>query len=224
MNILKLLALVAGIVAVTPAFADEGSDGGRFYAGATAGTLGIGPEVAYRLNETVGVRANATFLSINHGIDSDGVAYDGSIDLKSGGAMVDLFPFGGGFRISGGFRINGNKAEAVATPTQNVEIGDATFTPAQIGTLRTSTDIKNFAPALTLGYAGSLKRGFIFGIEAGALFQGTVRINQVQRSSTLDVPGVDEAAELERERREIQDDVDNYKVYPILQLTIGYRF
>lgn len=32
------------------------------------------------------------------------------------------------------------------------------------------------------------------------------------------------AADLEAERLSLQKDVDGYKVYPILQLTLGYRF
>lgn len=31
-------------------------------------------------------------------------------------------------------------------------------------------------------------------------------------------------ADLARERTEIEDKVDNYKVYPIVQLAIGYTF
>ena len=56
-------------------------------------------------------------------------------------------------------------------------------------------------------------------MEAGALFQGKVRINRFTTTSSLIRP-----ADLERERRDLQDDVDKYKVYPILQLTAGYRF
>jgi hypothetical protein len=31
-------------------------------------------------------------------------------------------------------------------------------------------------------------------------------------------------AQLANERAEIEDDIDNYKVYPILQIGLGYRF
>ncbi len=229
------LAVFAGatILAATPAMAQD--EGGHIYAGITGGTLGIGPEVGYRLNERLGVRASASFLGVSHEFDSDDITYDGSVDLESYGAMLDVYPFGGGFRISGGFRINNNRAKAKATPTDSVQIGDREYFPDEIGTLSTSTDIKDFAPALTIGYAGSNRSGFVFGVEAGALFQGRVGINKVNITGIC-APGntdrdefEDEACEdivddLEAERRSIQDDVDDYKVYPILQLTIGYRF
>jgi hypothetical protein len=117
------------------------------------------------------VRANATFLSIIHGIDSDDVDYDGKVKLKSGGAMMDLFPSGGGFFVSGGARINGNKGRAVATPTGPQEIGDRVYTPAQIGTLRDRPETKNFTPQLTLGCGGGMRSGLTFGFEAARYFR-----------------------------------------------------
>jgi hypothetical protein len=211
------LAAAALATAASPALAQTAP--GHLYGGVTGGTLGVGPELGYRASDMFGVRANATFLNISHGFDSGDLAYDGKVKLKSGGLMLDLFPFGGGFRVSAGARINDNGGRVVASPTRSVTIGNTTYTPAQIGTLRGTAETKDFAPALTLGWAGSNTQGFVFGVEAGALFQGRVRINRFTSSTNLI-----SAADLERERRAIQDDVEDYKVYPILQLTLGYRF
>ena len=206
-----------GLVSAPAMAADD--DNSRFSVGVTGGTLGIGPEVSYRLSEGFGLRANATFLSISHGIDSDGINYDGKLKLGSGGVMLDAYPFGGGFRVSGGLRINGNKARAVATPTTNVDVGGTNYTPAHVGTLSARAVVKDVAPALTLGYGGGLSGGLAFGVEAGALFQGKVKIRDVKSST-----GLIAQADLDREAASIQDDIDNYKIYPIVQLTLGYRF
>lgn len=189
----------------------------------SAGTLGIGPEVGYRFSENFGVRAGASFLSISRGFESDGVDYDGDIRLRSGGAMLDVYPFGGGFRVSAGGRLNGNRVQLVATPTEEVEIGDETFSPNEVGTLTGRATVRNFAPALTLGYGGTFRRGFVFGIEAGALFQGALQVEEFTSTGTLaDDPEFRQR--LEDERQELQEDVNDYKVYPILQLSLGYRF
>lgn len=220
----KSFALIVSTLAATTsvaAYAAEG-DNARLSVGVTGGTLGIGPEVGYRVSEMFGVRANATFLSVSRDIDSSGINYDGKAKLKSGGVMVDVYPFGGGFRLSGGLRINGNEARVVASPTQNVQVGNTTYTPAQIGTLRTETDLNSLAPTLTLGYGGGLSKGLTFGIEGGAMFQGKMKIKPLTYTGTAPIGTI--AADLERERQEIQDDIDGFKVYPILQLTIGYRF
>ena len=192
---------------------------GHLYGGITGGTLGVGPELGYRFGEHVGVRANATFLDVSHGFDSGDLDYKGKAKLKSGGLMLDAFPFGGGFRISAGARRNANEGRVRATPNRSVTIGNTVYTPAMIGTIRGTADTKDFAPALTLGWAGHNRSGFTFGVEAGALFQGKVRLDRFTTTSNLIRP-----ADLERERQDLQDDIDKYKVYPILQLTAGYRF
>jgi hypothetical protein len=217
-NFIALFGAVAAASLSTTAYAqDEASS--RFSVGITAGSLGIGPEVGFRFSDYVGVRGNATLLSVSHDIDSGNINYDGKVKLKSGGAMVDFYPFKGGFRISGGVRINGNEARAIATPTGTVTVGNTSYPASAVGTLRTETDIKNVAPALTLGYGGGLSKGLVFGVEAGALFQGSVKIKPITYTGSAI-----SAADLEAERRDIQDDIDGYKVYPILQLTLGYRF
>lgn len=208
----KLLLLAAPLLA-TPAFAANVS------LAVTGGTLGIGPEVGLRLSDRFGLRGNATFLGVGHHFDSSDLDYDGRLKLRSGGAMVDLFPFGGGFRLSAGARYNKNRARVVATPTGNASVGGQTFTPAQIGTLSGTGDVKRFAPAATLGWGSKPGKGFLFGFEAGALFQGRVRVSNFTSSTGL-IP----QARIEAERQDVQHDVDKVKVYPIVQIALGWRF
>lgn len=191
--------------------------------GITAGTLGIGPEIGYRFNETVGIRANAGLLSVSASVDDDDIEYDGDFDLRSVGLMLDVFPFGGGFRISGGARLNRNKVDLNATPTTSVEIGNVTYTPAQVGTLSGRAEVKDFAPQLTIGYAGSLRKGLVFTLEGGVLFQGSVRLREFQSTGTA-ASNTAFRAELERERLNLQDEIDDYKLYPIAQIGLRYRF
>ena len=189
----------------------------------TAGTLGVGPEVGFRVSDHAGVRSSATFLGINGNYDSDDIRYNGKIKLKSFGAMLDIYPMGNHFRISGGARINKSYVRLDAVPTQDVEVGDDVYTPAQIGTLRGRAEVKKFAPTLTIGWSGSNRKGFMFGFDAGVLFQGSVRVRQFTSTGGL-ANDPTFRADLERERQSLQDDVNKYKVYPIAQLSVGYRF
>ncbi|SOB80982.1 hypothetical protein SAMN06297144_1334 [Sphingomonas guangdongensis] len=225
MKIYAALMVPAFLALATPALAQDASadDGAVITAAVTAGTLGIGPDVGVRFSDNLGIRANANFLSVGADFDSDDIEYDGDLKLRSFGAMIDVYPFGGAFRISGGARINKNRAEVRATPTGTFELGDATYTQAQVGTLSGRAEVKDFAPALTLGWAGSKRRGFFFMTEGGVLFQGTVRIREFTATGTA-ANNATFRADLERERQSLQDDVDKVKVYPILQFGIGYRF
>ncbi len=225
-NIVLLMLGAAGMGVAAPAMAQDAATdpASTVSVAVTAGTLGIGPEVGFRFADHIGIRGNATFLGVNADYDSDDITYDGKLKLKSFGAMVDVYPFGGSFRVSGGARINRNYARLNASPTgTSVEVGGETYTQAQVGTLTGRAEVKKFAPALTLGWSGSNRRGFMFAIEAGALFQGSVRVREFTSTGTLQNNATFRAS-LEDERRSLQDDVDDYKVYPILQASIGWRF
>lgn len=218
------------VASATSAHAGEQGDA-RFKLGVTAGTLGVGPEISYRLSDNVGVRGNLTFLSISRDIESDDINFDASLKLASGGAMIDVYPFKGGFRVSGGLRINGNKVRGVAQPNSGTsyDIDGTIYTAGQIGTLTAETEINRVAPALTLGYGGGLSKGLVFGIEAGALFQGAVKVRPLTITGTCagtspPAACASLAADLEAERQSLNNDISGYKVYPILQLSIGYRF
>lgn len=214
---LKAFGLIAAIAAAvsSPAMAEDGKIG----VGVTGGTLGIGPEVSIAASDSVAIRGNATFLSVSRGFNSSDIDYEGTAKLGSYGLMLDYHIGGGGFRLSAGGRINNNHADIKATPTAAVGINGTVYQPAAIGTISGRGDFKSFAPALTLGYAGNLKKGLKFGFEAGALFQGSARIKSFDASG-----GGVLVADLEAERQSLQDDVDDFKIYPILQLSFGYRF
>ncbi len=220
MKLLSSVAVVTAFVLATPAHA-QASDGG-FQVGLTAGTLGIGPEVGYR-GPGFGVRGSATFFGLSRNIESDGVDYDGDLRLRSYGGTFDLYPFGGGFRVSAGARINNNRIDLEATPTTNVEIGEDTFTPAEIGILTGRVEANRFAPMLTIGYGGGLSPGVKFGIDAGAMFQGSPEVTELQATGSL-ANNAAFIAELERERQEVEEDISGFKVYPVLQLSLSYLF
>ena len=189
----------------------------------SAGSLGIGPEVGFRFSDHVGIRGGASFLNVNGSFESDDADYDGSIKLKSFGGMVDVYPFGGNFRVSGGARINRNAVEVSATPSGETVLGNNDYTAAQVGTLSGRAEPNKISPALTLGWSGKNRRGFMFGFEAGALFQGAMKLDTLNATGTARNDATFRQ-DLEIERQSLQDDIDKVKVYPILQFAIGYRF
>ncbi|WP_343613108.1 hypothetical protein [Novosphingobium sp.] len=189
------------------------------YMGITGGTLGVGPELSYAINRYVGLRGNITFLDISHSFDSGGLPYQGQAHLGSGGLMLDFRPFGGGFFISGGARLNRNKLRANSNFNGVVVVDGVTYTSSRTGTLMGYANFPSVAPTLTFGYAGTLRRGIKVGIEAGAMFMGAGRVYPFTATGM----NVSESR-LEAQRAGLQRVMDHYEVYPILQLTAGYRF
>lgn len=215
-----LAAVFAAAFFASPAAAQSGGIG----VGVTGGTLGVGPEVNFR-SDNFGVRGSATFLGFSRDVESDGIEYNGDLKLRSFGGSVDFYPGGGGFRLSGGVRVSKNRVELFAQPgaTTTVEVGDATYTGAQIGTLSGEVRPKKIAPTLTIGYGGGKNSGIYFGIDAGVMFQGKPKVRNLVASGPIATNAAFQT-QLANERREIEDDIDNFKIYPILQLGLGYRF
>lgn len=202
---------------------DDGEPGSTFSVAVAAGSLGIGPEIGWRLSDHIGIRGGASFLNVSASFEPEDVRFDGKIKLNSFGGMVDVYPFGGNFRLSGGARINNNEISLAATPNVAVEINGNEYDPREIGTLSTRAAPRKFSPALTLGWSGKNRRGFMFGMDSGVLFQGAFKIDPLTATGTARNDAT-LRADLEAERLSLQKDVDKVKIYPIVQIAIGYRF
>jgi hypothetical protein len=199
------------------------AEGGIWSVGVSGGTLGISPEVGYRFGEHGGLRLNGGFFDYDRSEEIDDIDYDGTLKLNSVGLMADWYPLGGSFRLSAGARSSSNRIDLAAVPTANQEIGDQTFTPAEIGRLDGRVDFKNFAPTVTLGWGGKFRNGFTIGFEAGVMMQGSPKLDLTASGGTLSSdPGF--LAELEAERQEAEDDAKDFKFWPVLQLHFTYRF
>jgi len=216
-------AAVIGIAFCSCALPVAAQEQGRWGLGITGGTLGVGPQLTYRAGPHLGVRANATFLSLSRDEGVDDIEYSGDADLRSFGAMLDWYPTGGGLRVSLGGRINESEIDLVGAPTTSVTVGDTTYTPQQLGTLAGSVTVDDFAPTLTIGYGGTLGEGFTFGAEIGVMWQGEPTIDNLHATGPLAVtPQLQ--ADIEREELRIEDELDDFELWPILQVEFQYRF
>jgi hypothetical protein len=216
-GILAAMAMAAGASATA---AEEG----KWVVGVTGGTLGIGPELGYRFGEHGGVRADAAFFSYDHDETIDDIDYDTSLKLSSFGLMADWYPFGGSFRLSAGARSDGNKIDLLAAPSaaQTVQIGDVVYSGAQIGTLTGKADFKSLVPALTLGWGGKFAEGFTAGFEVGVLFQGKPRLDLLASGPIANDPTFQQ--ELAQEIAQAEDDAKDFKLWPVIQLHLSWRF
>jgi len=210
-------AVVAFVPAMMPAEAYAQS------IGVGVGTQGFNAEVGVDFGEQFGIRASGNYFSMSHDVDGDDVNYDGDLRLQSLGLLADFYPFQTGFRFSGGAYLNRNKVDITATPTDNVEIGGTTYTPAQLGTLDGRIKFNDISPYGGIGYTSSrYEPGLSFVVDAGVMFQGGSDVTLTANGSANTIPGF--ADDLEQERQDIKDDVDDFKYYPVLRVGIAYRF
>jgi hypothetical protein len=223
---IKLFLFISAVLApliASPALAQERTS--HVIVGVSAGTLGIGPEVAVRVSPALALRGNATLIGFGHSVEGDDIEYDGDLRLASIGATVDVHPFNSGFRISAGGRYNRNRIKLTAMPdsSESIDLGGTTYTGSQIGTLNGSIRVKRFAPTLTLGYAGGLTKGLKFGVDAGVMLEGKPRIRDLRATGPITAePTFQES--LDREAGNFREDIEKYDLFPIVQFSIGYAF
>lgn len=194
--------------------------------GVTGGTLGIGPEVSYSVNPFVAVRASATFLSVHGHGHSGGYRYSGTGHISNFGGTIDVYPLSqglSGFRISAGARsVEHNRIRFTGQATTTRSYSGVTYTPDQAGTISGTIRAKSVAPLVSIGYARRLA-GVTFGIDGGVMFHGTPRVNDFTPTGQL-ATNSGAQSEYQNQQSRIRNDVDDYKYYPVVQLSLGYRF
>ena len=193
--------------------------------GATVGTTGVGFEAQLKLGPIFVLRANVEQL--DHDIDEtyDGIDYSGAFAFDTVGGFVDLHPFGNAFLISGGAYLGDRDISLGATPTVPVEIGGTTYSPSQVGTLSGTIKLQDIAPFFGVGWDDTFTRRSAWGFRAiaGVAFSDTpeVALNSSGGSLSNNATFQDR---LDDEAREIQNDVEGYGFFPVVQVGLNYRF
>ena len=190
-----------------------------------AGTTGVGAEVQLAIGPVFVVRGGIDTLGYDFDESYGDVDYSGRFDFDTVSGFVDLHPFLNGFLISGGAYVGERNIRLDGRPNAPVEIGGATFTPAQIGTLTGRIKLSETAPFVGVGYDDSFYREGRWG------FRGMVGVAwsqepEVGLSSSGGTLSNDPAfrARLEQEAREIQEDAEDKAFFPVVQLGLTARF
>jgi hypothetical protein len=217
------LALAASGVAMPVLAADTANHGLGVSVGITGGTNGLGLEAGYRFTNYLGIRANSGNYTYNKSFDSNDFNIDGKAKLKSIGGLVDVYPFGGSFRVSVGMRSNKNQFGGVASPNgTTVEVGDDTYPSAAVGDLTGSAKFKKNAPTATIGWGGNFKTGLHFGFEVGVVAQGSPNLSATSSGALANDPTFKQS--LADQLSKWEDDSKDYKLWPVVQLNLVYRF
>ena len=192
-------------------------------------------EISYPITETLQLRgALSSGMNVSETESTDGVDYDVSANGGINRLALDYHPFNNGFFLSAGYAINNFAldADGDVADTETVTIGDTDYTATSAVKLNGNLDWDN-APTLSIGWGHSPSEGLGFLIEVGAYFTGApdVSLNGSgtvsDGTTTFDVS--DEIADeitddIRAEEKNLQDDVGDYDLLPMLQAGITYRF
>lgn len=202
----------------------HGQSAPRPFLSPTISTLGLGVEAGVRMNDLVGLRLGGNWFQFSFDQEIDEINYDADATLGSVGALLDLHPFGGGFRVTGGARLNFNQAELTGRGEGTVEIDGQVFDADDVGTLDGDVEFDTIAPYLGIGYGGALLGGaLILTFDLGVMYQGSPDVELTANTGVLaDDPALQAA--LAAEEADIEDDYEDYVFFPVVGLAATYRF
>ncbi|AZU05235.1 hypothetical protein X907_2725 [Glycocaulis alkaliphilus] len=212
-----------------PAFAGSGAFTAstdadrRAFVGLRAGTLGVGVEGGYRINDYLQVRTHAAGLVYSDDQTVADIASDFSLRLASVGVGVDVFPFRRVFFLTAGARYNFNRAVYNAQPASDYQIGDNIYPAAEVGLLSGEARFAPNAWFAGAGVAGRPWNGPIeVSLEAGVYRQGAPSISYDVTGLLANDPAF--LADLELQVERAQRDLDKYDSFPLIAFNLRYRF
>lgn len=202
---------------------------------AKAGSLGLGLELTAGLSPQWDVRVGANgFDYTDNRRRVSQIEYDATAKLRNATALLDWHPGGRAFKLTGGLVYNDNRIEGSSLPPASgfYDIGGVPVPVSLVGTLDGKIDFDPIVPYLGLGWGSTAAadRRVGFFLDLGVFFQGKGKAKLtpvIPAGSPINsTPGAREALDilLQREEREIEDDVADYTVYPVVSFGLSYRF
>ena len=211
--------------------------------GVNIGMLGLGVEAATPLANRFNLRGGASFFSYSRNIDHNGLTYVASLDLRSGQASLDWFPFRGGFHLSPGVMLyNGTKVSAsVQVPNgTSFSLNRVAYYSDPSDPLSGTANITfpKAGPLFTIGFGNMIprkkSRHISVPIELGFVYFGTGTTLMNFNGSECTSPSGSNCqkassdtnfqANVTAEEAKIEKYVKYVKFYPILQIGLSYKF
>jgi hypothetical protein len=212
--------------------------------GFTAGTGGIGVQLATPLAQHFNLRASASYFSYYGNFNSDGLELDGRIQLRQINTSVDWFPFHNGFHISPGVTLdNRNDIHTLihVPGGQSFDLGDDTYTSDYANPVNGMASFSfgnKIAPSLTAGWGNLIPRNgshFSVPVEVGFQYIGTPLIafnlqgSACDQSNPPDCGPIEDPtgmgpADIQAQTAKINNDIRPLRFFPILSVGFGYRF
>jgi len=231
--------LSTACAALLMAHSASASNPHELYVGAGLfGSKSIG--YAHSFGDMFGVRADFSRLSTGRNLNVGQYHYDASLKGRQMGLYADWFPFGGKFHLTAGLsnRKQDADVEARFKNDRSIEVGGVPVASIDANDwVRANLKWSSVAPYLGLGFGHSTaqRAGFGFLTEIGVTL-GAPKV-QLSISDTLrekveiagKIPGnswsgTTPDAAIEKQRRELADDVGKIKVFPHMYIGVAFRF
>ena len=183
------------------------------------GTVGVGADLGIGLGDAVVLRGGFGLFPIDWEQEYSGI--DWKVQLPSDITVgLDFHPWGGIFRFSAGVMARNEDLTIDGAYEGSVTIGDETYTDDEVGALTGVVENNRVAPFAMIGLGKHGTSGFGLFVDLGAAWLGDPTLTVDASGLVADDPEFQ--ANLERERADIEDELDTWaRWYPIL--TLGFK-
>ena len=205
--------------------------------GAGLGTLGFGVQGTFAVNPYVNVRLLAQGYDIDQDFEESGINYNSNFKLESYGVLADIHPFAGTFFVSAGWLAHSNGLDLKASCPTSCDIDGQSYKSAPDGQINATVDLGSNAPYLGIGWGNAMKGGRVYAkLDVGVLFQddpkaslkatGTFENTATHQQVNVSTNPMfqQEVAQEEKDLQKELDDAEGANMYPVISLSVGYRF
>lgn len=193
-----------------------------FGLGVKAGTLGLGLEASWQPLPYLEVRVGGNSYDYDDDGTQAGIPYDATLALESFYGTANFhFPISP-MRVTAGVYSNGNEMLMVNDELQDLNIGGVTYLGAGIGTLSSITSFASTSPYLGIGFDFTLAGKVGMNLDLGVLWQGEPDVTLDASGALSADPGFQAALELERQ--DLEDEMSDFKAWPVISLGFVYKF
>jgi len=216
-GILMLAILMSGVA---------NADDSQLGIGLKAGTLGLGIEGRWSGLPYMDLRIGANTYSLEDDGRQANNFYTTDLNLETYYLTANFhFPLSP-FRLTVGAFANGNELNMIGAATGDYNFGGQTWTQEQVGTLTSTTSFDSTAPYVGLGFDFELfgKAGLNF--DLGVWLQGDPHVTLAANGTAVNDPLIQDAfqASLDAEISALEDDMSDFKAYPVISLSFVYNF
>lgn len=193
-----------------------------FGIGIKAGTLGLGLEASWQPLPLLELRIGANSYDYADDGSQAGIDYDATLTLESFYGTANFhFPISP-MRLTAGIYSNGNELKMLNDDLQDKNIGGIVYAGSDIGIIESTTSFASSAPYLGIGFDFTLLGKVGMNLDFGVLWQGEPEV-ALSADGDLSTDSGFQAA-LELERQQLEDEVSDFKAWPVISLGFVYKF
>lgn len=221
---MKKLTLIVGLMCFAATCSATGDD--ELGVTLKVGSTGVGIDVSYSLFEKLNLRVGYSRFDHSSDVDDTDVTYDAKLTMSSANLLFDWHPFANGFRLSAGLSYyldNEVTGRAVPAPGQTFTVNDAVYSLSELTSLQVRVEMQSFSPYIGIGWGNPVGDGrWSFSLDAGYTKIGPVDVG-IGYTCVDPIVCASIAANVQAEIEQLEDDVDDFRYWPVLTIGLAYK-